>query len=116
MTIQAQASVQSQVAKFIPRDYQVFAGLDVDKHSIAVTFCNHEELLRSLRLPYSAPQLLNYVQKHFAQQRLAFVYEAGPTGFGLYDELVAAGHPCLVVAPSMVPTAPEVAEPTRGAR
>jgi transposase len=81
-------------------------GSTVDKHSIAVTFCNHEELLRSLRLPYSAPQLLNYVQKHFAQQRLAFVYEAGPTGFGLYDELVAAGHPCLVVAPSMVPTAP----------
>ena len=37
---------------------------------------------------------------------MAFVYEAGPTGFGLYDELVAAGHPCLVVAPSMVPTAP----------
>jgi transposase len=104
MTIQAQVSVQSQV--FIARDYQVFAGLDVDKHSIAVTFCNHEGLLRSLRLPYSAAQLLNYVRQHFPQQRLAFVYEAGPTGFGLYDELVAAGHPCLVVAPSMVPQAP----------
>jgi transposase len=104
MTIQAQVSVQAQV--FITRDYQVFAGLDVDQHSIAVTFCNHEGLLRSLRLPYSAPQLLNYVRKHFPQQRLAFVYEAGPTGFGLYDELVAAGHPCLVVAPSMVPQAP----------
>jgi len=50
--------------------------------------------------------LLNYVRKHFSEERLAFVYEAGPTGFGLYDELVAAGHPCLVVAPSMVPTAP----------
>jgi transposase len=104
MTIQAQVSVQTQV--FMPREYQVFAGLDVDKHSIAVTFCNHEGLLRSLRLPYSAPQLLNYVQRHFPAQRLAFVYEAGPTGFGLYDELVAAGHPCLVVAPSMVPQAP----------
>jgi transposase len=104
MTIQAQVSIQSQV--FIPRDYQVFAGLDVDKHSIAVTFCNHEGLLRSLRLPYSAPQLLNYVRKHFPEQRVAFVYEAGPTGFGLYDELVAEGHPCLVVAPSMVPQAP----------
>jgi hypothetical protein len=78
MTIQAQFSVQSQV--FIPRDYQIFAGLDVDKHSIAVTFCNHEGLLRSLRLPYSAPQLLNYVRQHFPEQRLAFVYEAGPTG------------------------------------
>jgi transposase len=104
MTIQAQVSVHSQV--FVARNYQIFAGLDVDKHSIAVTFCNHEGLLRSLRLPYSAPQLLNYVRKHFPQQRLAFVYEAGPTGFGLYDELVAEGHPCLVVAPSMVPTAP----------
>jgi transposase len=104
MTIQAQVSVQAQA--FISRDYQVFAGLDVDKHSIAVTFCNQEGLLRSLRLPYSAAQLLNYVRKHFPQQRLAFVYEAGPTGFGLYDELIAAGHPCLVVAPSMVPTAP----------
>ena len=104
MTIQAQVSVRDQVC--IPRDHEIFAGLDVDKHSIAVTFCNHEGLLRSLRLPYSAPQLLSYVRKHFAEQRLAFVYEAGPTGFGLYDELVAAGHPCLVVAPSMVPTAP----------
>jgi transposase len=104
MTIQAQVSVHAQV--FIPRDYQIFAGLDVDKHSIAVTFCNHEGLLRSLSLPYSAPQLLSYVRKQFPEQRLAFVYEAGPTGFGLYDELVGEGHPCLVVAPAMVPTAP----------
>lgn len=57
MTIQAQVSVDSlssvhfQVSAFIPREYQIFAGLDVDKHSIAVTFCNQEELLRSLRLP-----------------------------------------------------------------
>jgi transposase len=104
MTIQAQVSVHSQL--FIPREYQVFAGLDVDKHSIAATFCNHEGLMQSLHLPYSAPQLLNYVRKHFPGQRLAFVYEAGPTGFGLYDELVAEGHPCLVVAPPMVPRAP----------
>ena len=59
MTIQAQVSVNAQL--FIARDYQVFAGLDVDKHTIAVTFCNHEGLLRSLRLPYGAPQLLSYV-------------------------------------------------------
>ena len=83
MTIQSQVSVQAQVSKFIPRDYQIFAGLDVDKHSIAATFCNHEELLRSLRLPYSAAQLLKPAQKHFPQQQWAFAYEAGPTGFGL---------------------------------
>jgi len=26
---------------FIPHDYDVFAGLDVDKRSISVTFTNH---------------------------------------------------------------------------
>lgn len=99
-------TVQAGVSTFIPRDYEIFSGLDVDKSSIAVTFIDHTQLLRSLRLPYSSEQLLNYVRKHFPQQRVAFVYEAGPTGFGLYDDLTAAGHPCLVVAPSMVPTAP----------
>jgi len=104
MTVPTQVSVYTQV--FVPRDYDVFAGLDVDHHSIAATFTDHERLMQSLRLPYSAGQLLNYVAKHFAGQRLAFVYEAGPTGFGLYDELEAAGHACLVVAPPMVPRAP----------
>jgi transposase len=97
-------TIQGQV--FVPYNYDVFAGLDVDKKSMAVIFTDHQQLRQSLRLPYSAAQLLSYVRKHFAQQRVAFVYEAGPTGFGLHDELVAGGYPCLVVAPSMVPTAP----------
>ncbi len=99
-------TVQSRISTFIPQDYQVFSGLDVDKGSIAVTFSDHKQLLESMRLPYSSEHLLNYVSKHFPDQRVAFVYEAGPTGFGLYDELTAKGHTCLVVAPSMVPSAP----------
>src|SRR3974377_1813692 len=34
---------------------------------------------------------------------LAFCYEAGPTGYGLYRLLKSLGHDCLVVAPSLVP-------------
>jgi transposase len=97
---------QSSSSTFMPQNYQVFSGLDVDKGSISVTFSDRNRLINSLRLPYSSEQLLNYVRKHFPQQRVAFVYEAGPTGFGLYDDLTAEGYPCLVVAPSMVPTAP----------
>jgi len=92
------------VSSFIPRDYDVFGGLDVDKRSMAVTFRDHGTMRKSLRLPYNATQLLNYTRKHFPGQRVAFVYEAGPTGFGLHDELTASRHPCLVVSPSMVPT------------
>jgi len=39
MTIQSQVSVYPEV--FVPRDYDVFAGLDVDHHSIAATFTDH---------------------------------------------------------------------------
>lgn len=99
-------TIQSSISKFSPRNYQVFSGLDVDKGSMSVTFSDHYTLMESMRLPYDSKQLLNYVRKHFPQQRVAFVYEAGPTGFGLYDEITAEGHTCLVVAPSMVPTAP----------
>jgi transposase len=97
---------QTQVSRFIPSNYDIFAGLDVDKRSIAMTFCDHNTLIKSQRLPYSSEQLLNYVHKQFPGQRVAFVYEAGPTGFGLHDDLTANHHTCLVVAPSMVPTAP----------
>jgi len=92
--------------KLIPRDYDIFIGLDVDKRKMAITCTDHDSWRRSLSMPYSASQLLNYTRKHFPGQRVAFVYEAGPTGFGLYDELTAAHHPCLVVSPSMVPSAP----------
>ena len=44
-------TIQSQVSTFIARN-QIFAGLDVAKHSIAVTFCNHEGLLRSLSVSH----------------------------------------------------------------
>ena len=42
---------------FIPRDYDVFSGLDVDKRSISVTFTDHDRFLKSLRMPYSAEHL-----------------------------------------------------------
>lgn len=96
----------NQFSKLIPRDYDIFIGLDVDKKKMAITCTDHGTLCRSLSMSYSANQLLNYTRKHFPGQRLVFAYEAGPTGFGLYDELIAAQHPCLVVSPSMVPSAP----------
>lgn len=91
---------------FIPQEYDVFAGLDVDKKSIFVTFSNHQQgFIRSLHMPYSVEHLLKHVRKHFAEQKVAFAYEAGPTGYGLYDGLSAQGYNCLVAAPSMIPRA-----------
>ena len=35
--------------------------------------------------------------------RLHVCYEAGPTGYGLYRQVIALGHECGVVAPSLIP-------------
>jgi transposase len=93
-------------AKFIPRDYDIFAGLDVDKKHIDVTFTDHADEMKSMKIPYSADHLLAYCRRHFPGQRIAFAYEAGPTGYGLHDSITSAGFPCLVVTPSMIPSAP----------
>jgi transposase len=91
---------------FIPQDYDVFGGLDVSKKSIAATFTSRQGFIRSLQMPHNVDYLLNHVRKHFADQKIAFVYEAGPTGYGLYDGLAARGYSCLIAAPSMIPRAP----------
>lgn len=90
----------------VPLEYDVFAGLDVDKRSISVTFSDHRGFTRSLRMPNKVEHLVQYVRKHFADEKVAFAYEAGPTGYGLYDGLKAEAYRCLVVAPSMIPKAP----------
>lgn len=97
---------QTMNPTFNARNYDVFAGLDVDKRSLTVTFTDWRQSIKSVRMSYSAEHLLRYVDRQFPKQRIAFVYEAGPTGFGLFDDLTAGGHSCLVVAPSMVPKAP----------
>src|ERR1700744_1594576 len=37
---------------------------------------------------------------------LRFCYEAGPCGYGIQRQLTAAGHECVVVAPSLIPRKP----------
>jgi transposase len=37
---------------------------------------------------------------------LRFCYEAGPCGYGIQRQLTAAGHDCVVVAPSLIPRKP----------
>ena len=91
---------------FVPREFDIFGGLDVDKKSIAITFMSHQGILQSFSMPHRAEHLLSYVSKHFEGKKVAFAYEAGPTGWGLYDRLTDEGHVCVVAAPSMIPKVP----------
>ena len=45
-------------------------------------------------------QFLQALAQKLAAKHIVFAYEAGPQGFGLYDELTDAGMDCHVLAPS----------------
>lgn len=98
--------IEEAYFKYRPTDYDIFVGMDVDKRSISLTAVSHEGFIRSQKMPHVVSPLLNFVTHHFCGRRIVFVYEAGPTGYGLHDQLKAAGYLCLVIAPSMTPRAP----------
>jgi transposase len=94
--------------RFVPLNFDVFAGLDVDKPGISVSFLNHQGFIRSLRIPYSSNNLMNYVTNHFPGQKVAFAYESGPTGYGLYDDLTQAGYYCIIACAARIPRVPGI--------
>lgn len=88
----------------------LYIGLDVHKNSIAVATAEggrggevlyHGEIAND---PSSIAALL----KRFSKKKrvLEFCYEAGCCGYVIYRQIIAAGHACMVVAPSRIPRAP----------
>jgi len=91
---------------YLPKDYDIFIGLDVDKTSFAFTVYDHNQMNRSKKIPADPQNLLNYIQNHFKDQNVICAYEAGPTGFHLYDSLTEKNVPCLLVSPPSIPKPP----------
>ena len=54
----------------------------------------------------SVNKLMQRLNDEFAGKLLLFCYEAGPTGYHLYRQIIANGHDCQVVAPSKIPRKP----------
>ena len=83
-------------------DSEVYVGLDTSKLRIAVALAaaGREGEVRFFGDIDSAPEAVER-QVHKLEKRcrrLCFVYEAGPTGYGLQRQIAALGHGCVVVA------------------
>ena len=90
----------------IPSKHDVFIGIDTSKNSYAFTITDHCLMRRSKTIPSNPEQMYNYINKHYPGQRVICAYEAGPTGFGLYDYMTARQQPCLIVSPLAISKAP----------
>jgi transposase len=74
-------------------------GLDVHARSVVAAAIDGETgELRQARLTSSYEDTRSWITR--LSGPVAVAYEAGPTGFGLYRYLTAAGLPCVVAAPS----------------
>lgn len=93
-------------ATYSPNDYDLFIGLDVDKNSFSFTIQDHNTMNKAKTIPSQPEQFYNYVKNRFADKKVLFAYEAGPTGYHLHDYLFAKKQDCLVVSPLSIPKAP----------
>lgn len=96
----------ANIDRIQPQDFDLFVGMDVDKRSIVMTIMDQDKLIKTQTIPYNPDNIVNYFLKRNGDEKIAFVYEAGPTGYGLYDKLVNNGQVCLVASPSNVPVIP----------
>ena len=91
--------------------YSAFIGLDVHKETIAVAVAlpGRDEPQYQGEIahePKAIQKWLDRLSAEFGGALLLFCYEAGPCGYGIYRQLIAAGHDCQVVAPSLIPKKP----------
>jgi len=83
-------------------------GLDVHADSIAIAIASCDGEVRDYGIIGGKPDDLDRVIAKLkgSNVELRFVYEAGPTGFGLARHLRAKGYLCEIVCPSLIPQKP----------
>jgi len=89
-------------------DYSAYIGLDVHKESIAIAVAvrGRGKVIYRNEIPNRPKSIKKMVEKlneEFHGELLLFSYEAGPSGYDVYHQLIALGQDCEVVAPSLIP-------------
>ena len=75
------------------------------KHAVAVAEAGRRGEVRFLGEVDNRPPPIERMIKKLGKRygKLHVCFEAGPTGYGLYRQMQALGHDCLVVAPALIP-------------
>jgi len=82
-----------------------WVGMDVHAETIAVAVVESDGRERDVGVIPNRPESIRKCLKKLGQPReLRCCYEAGPTGYVLYWQLVEMEIECMVVAPTLIPT------------
>lgn len=88
--------------KNLSSKYDMRIGVDTSQMSYAVTYKNTEGLRRSMQTASNPKALHQYFQKRFPGKRLLYIYEAGATGYDLYDYVTSQHQDCWVLHPPSI--------------
>ena len=81
-----------------------YLGLDVHAETITAAIAEGRGRLRGLgKFPNRPEAVRKLLEKLGGGKNLKVCYEAGPTGYALYWQLVKLGVECEVIAPSLIP-------------
>lgn len=91
-------------------EHIIYIGLDVHKETISVALADGSKRgeVREHGQIQNTPAALKRLWSKLSRPgtTLRFCYEAGPCGYVIQRQLAAAGHDCVVVAPSLIPRKP----------
>lgn len=82
--------------------YDIYIGNDVDKRTYVLNIRERYRQLMTKTIPAEPQQLYNFIKRQFPNQRIVIGYEAGPTGFGLYDYMIKRNASCVILPTSSV--------------
>jgi transposase len=89
---------------------EAFVGIDAAKarNAVAIAEGGRDGEVRYLGEFDATPEAMARLVRKLGDRYevLHFCYEAGPTGYGLYRQVLSLGHKCTVVAPSLIPRRP----------
>jgi transposase len=82
----------------------IYVGIDVSKKSWQVSIHTEQFEHKTFSAPPDVEVLKNYLHRNFPQADYQCVYEAGFTGYWIYEKFQKCGINCLVVNSADVPT------------
>jgi transposase len=90
---------------YSPADFDTYIGNDVDKKSYCLAIRDRNKVTMTKTIPADPENLYNFIRHNFSDSRVVVGYEAGPTGFGLYDYMTGRNQSCVVIPTSSIPHA-----------
>jgi len=82
----------------------IYTGIDVGKKAKSVTILTEQFEHKTFSQPPVPQTLVGYLRRNFPEAHYLCAYEAGISGFWIYDALTKLGVDCIVVHPADIPT------------